>query len=99
MRSIELPITDGRPWRNTVEGGNENVMRIAADDGDGNTVSHWWDGSEVYGVDLRDTPTPCGSPTRPALRLEDGYLPVDEHGRPRTGFGDSWWLGLSVMHT
>ena len=51
---------------------------------------------------VRRPPTRCGSRTaaRAArLRLEDGYLPLDEHGRPRTGFTDSWWLGLSVMQT
>ena len=57
VRSIEVPITDGRPWRNTVDGPQENVMRIAADDGDGNAVSHWWDGSEVYGVTVGEVAT------------------------------------------
>lgn len=40
-RSIDLP---ARPDL------GEGVMRIAADRGDGNEVTHWWDGSEVYGT-------------------------------------------------
>ena len=98
--SIDLPLPPGRTWRNTVGGAEETVMRIAANDGDGNTVSHWWDGSEVYGsasataAALRE-----GGGAGARLRLEDGYLPFDEHGRPRSGFTDSWWLGLSVMQT
>ncbi|WP_353471713.1 peroxidase family protein [Salipiger sp. H15] len=62
-----------------------------------NTTSHWWDGSEVYGADperarsLRDGPR---------IRLnEKGYLPEDVNGMSMTGFNESWWMGLSVMHT
>jgi hypothetical protein len=62
----------------------------------GNTASHWWDGSEVYGTTeekakaLRDGAY---------LRLENGYLPEDVNGFEVTGFNESWWLGLSAMHT
>jgi hypothetical protein len=62
-----------------------------------NQTSHWWDGSEVYGSDeahaalLRDGAH---------LRLDrDGYLPTDLKGFEITGFNESWWLGLSTMHT
>ncbi|NJP83047.1 peroxidase, partial [Streptomyces sp. AA8] len=34
-----------------------------------------------------------------ALRLEDGHLPIGPDGIPLTGFRESWWLGLSAMHT
>ena len=33
------------------------------------------------------------------LRLVDGHLPVDLDGFAVTGFNESWWLGLSTMHT
>ena len=62
----------------------------------GNNVSHWWDGSQVYGPSaalasrLRDGPK---------LRLENGYLPTDLNGFEVTGFNESWWLGLGAMHT
>ena len=31
--------------------------------------------------------------------LENGHLPTGASGIPLTGFSESWWLGLSVMHT
>ena len=33
------------------------------------------------------------------IRLDDGYLPKDVNGINVTGFNESWWLGLSMMHT
>ena len=33
------------------------------------------------------------------IRLEDGYLPNGANGLSVTGFNESWWLGLSVLHT
>ena len=35
----------------------------------------------------------------PRIRLDDGYLPTDLQGFEVTGFNESWWLGLSAMHT
>lgn len=105
---VEIPLPDGMTWSNTPGGPPEGTMRIAgnkalSDRADGteqlfaNAASHWWDGSEVYGSDaaemraLRDGPK---------LRLtEDGYLPEDASGMELTGFNESWWLGLSGLHT
>jgi Animal haem peroxidase len=98
-RSIDIPITDGRSWRNTVDGPLEAVMRIAENRESGNTVSHWWDGSELYGVEksvamsLREP----GGGARLHLEDEDKYLPEDPGSH--SGFNDSWWLALSAMHT
>jgi len=103
---IIVPVPNGGAWQSRVDGPSEPVMRIA-----GNPPLHfapagypvfdnlstpWWDGSEVYGEtrekaqSLRD-----GA----ALRLVDGYLPKDVNGFNLTGFNESWWLGLSMMHT
>jgi hypothetical protein len=89
---------------------DEGGMRIAADCGDGNAVTHWWDGSEVYGTP--SSAEPGFGPQRPdttALRVGDtadlaldgyGCLPRDDaSGLPRTDFGEAWWLGLSVLQT
>ncbi|GGZ02318.1 peroxidase family protein [Streptomyces poonensis] len=110
-RSVEVPLPPGSdPWHNTPGGPVENVMRFAENEaveqpGGGppllfrNKVSHWWDGSEVYGTDeatarfLREPDGGAG------LRLEDGHLPSGPSGIPHTGFTDSWWMGLSAMHT
>jgi hypothetical protein len=110
VHDVEVTLPQGMPgWSNTPGGPPEPVMRIAGNvparmdppDGLGprfeNQVSHWWDGSEVYGSDggsarrLRDGAK---------LRLTPkGYLPQDTRGSEITGFGQSWWLGLSGMHT
>ncbi|WP_171175114.1 peroxidase family protein [Ruegeria sp. HKCCD8929] len=105
-----VSIPDGYPdWQNETGGDPEREMRIAGNvpkDGANdpflfaNENSHWWDGSQVYGVnskaamELRDGPK---------LRLDtfkDGdYLPENVHGFEVTGFNESWWLGLSTLHT
>jgi len=105
---IVVPLPQGMSWKNEVGGGYENVMRIAGNEvqretGDdrppiffGNAASHWWDGSEVYGPNsekankLRDGAK---------IRLDNGHLPVNVHGFEVTGFNESWWLGLSALHT
>ncbi|QES46970.1 peroxidase [Streptomyces venezuelae] len=121
VRSVEVPLPPGETWQNTPGGPREKVMRFGEDEpvhrppGSGqppivfaSSVSHWWDGSEVYGSDqvvamsLRE---PDGGPR---LRLEDGHLPNGTNGSggagglggtPLTGFTDNWWLGLSAVHT
>ncbi|WP_320773511.1 peroxidase family protein [Streptomyces sp. CRN 30] len=112
-RSVEVPMPPGSgAWQNTPGGPAENVMRFAENvDKEqpggqppivfGNTVSHWWDGSEVYGADetaARKLREPDGGAK---LRLEDGgYLPSGrQNGIPLAGFTDNWWMGLSAMQT
>ncbi|MEV7614239.1 peroxidase family protein [Streptomyces sp. NPDC089799] len=124
-RDVEVPLPPGVTWRNTPGGPPEKVMRFAENEavrlpGAGaadrpsllfeSAVSHWWDGSEVYGGDesvARSLREPGGGA---ALRLEDGHLPYVNgaggpggaggvSGLPLTGFNESWWLGLSSMHT
>ncbi len=102
---VPLP-PDAPDWTSRAGGPSERVMRIAGNkpiagggpEGPfGNQISHWWDGSEVYGSDaasanaLRD-----GAKLR---LIEPGYLPVDIRGQEVTGFNESWWLGLSGLHT
>lgn len=91
-------------WLNEFNGELEPAMRIAdnipLDPANpllfANASSHWWDGSEVYGnsrehaMKLRDGPR---------IKLDDGFLPLDVHGFELTGFNESWWMGLSVLHT
>ena len=107
---VVLPLSDGRKWRNTENGPYDDKMRIA-----GNTMKHWapagypvfenittpwWDGSEVYGNEAEKAKSLRADNGRGALiRLEDGYLPDDADGLSVTGFNESWWLGLSMLHT
>ncbi len=110
VKDVTVPLPpDAQDWVSSRGGPGERVMRIAGNEslcGDSpdapegpfaNAVSHWWDGSEVYGTDqasadkLRDGAK---------LRLRgSGYLPVDVKGQEITGFNESWWLGLSGLHT
>jgi hypothetical protein len=63
-----------------------------------NEVTHWWDGSQLYGSDVA---------TSNRLRtFEGGHLTVDSEGLLPTaadGFEDTgarnnWWVGLALMH-
>ncbi|MFI8277438.1 peroxidase family protein [Streptomyces sp. NPDC085929] len=110
-KSVEVPLPPGVTWSNTPGGRPETVMRFAENESLGaadgaappilfaNSASHWWDGSEVYGG-TKEAGTSLREPDGgAALRLEDGHLPFSPNGFPLTGFAESWWLGLSAMHT
>jgi Animal haem peroxidase/Catalase len=110
-KDVAVPLPPGMTgWSNIPGGPPEPVMRIAGNVSVGgrlpdgsrlplfrNQVSQWWDGSEVYGTDEKT-----------ALKLRDGaklrmsaegYLPLDARGAEITGFNESWWIGLSGLHT
>ena len=64
-----------------------------------NEVTHWWDGSQIYGSD-QATQDRLRSHVGGKLRIgADGRLPLDERGIEETGFTRNWWLGLSMLHT
>jgi Animal haem peroxidase/Catalase len=117
---VVVPLPPGMTWQSQIGGPSETVMRFPdnqelvpgkASKGRppilfGNTASHWWDGSEVYGPNekeataLREKVLQNGMKRAGAkLLLEDGYLPVGAKGMELTGFNESWWLGLSALHT
>jgi heme peroxidase len=67
-----------------------------------NTVTHWWDGSQIYGSTeerCRELRTSEGG----KMIVEDGRLPAEDdpglQGIDKTGFSDNYWLGLSMLHT
>ncbi|EFL18832.1 peroxidase family protein, partial [Streptomyces sp. C] len=67
-----------------------------------NTVSHWWDGSQIYGSDeARCRSLRTGEHGR--LIVDGGRLPADP--RPgmdcldATGMNSDYWSGLSLLHT
>ena len=110
-KDVEVPLPPGMTgWSNTPGGPPEPVMRIAGNVSVGgnlpdgsqlplfrNQVSHWWDGSEVYGAD-QDTALKLRNGAKLQLSAE-GYLPEDKRGAEITGFNESWWIGLSGLHT
>jgi hypothetical protein len=103
---IEVPLEKGDDW-------GENPMKVrqtrdpeaeAKDLPPGyiNTVTHWWDGSQIYGSTeehCRELRTGEGG----KMIVEDGRLPNETKpgldGIDRTGFNDNYWVGLSMLHT
>ncbi|HEX8053877.1 MAG TPA: peroxidase family protein [Thermoleophilaceae bacterium] len=105
--TMDVPLEPGDDW-------HEDPMRVrrtvsvpsGEDNGDGsvnfgNTETHWWDGSQLYGV---------GIEKQNQLRtFQDGKLKIgddgrmlpdpDEDGVDLTGFNENWWFGLSCLHT
>ncbi|MCY4369341.1 MAG: peroxidase [bacterium] len=64
-----------------------------------NEVTHWWDGSQIYGSD-QETLDRLRTGTGGRLRLDDaGHLPLDDKGIEETGFTRNWWIGLTMLHT
>ncbi len=64
-----------------------------------NEVTHWWDGSQLYGSD-QDTVSHLRSGVDGHLRLNpDGTLPLNNKGLEETGFTRNWWIGLTLLHT
>ncbi|MBV9351025.1 MAG: peroxidase [Mycobacterium sp.] len=65
-----------------------------------NEVTHWWDGSQIYGSD-QITQDRLRSNRFGKMNLgNDGLLPVDSStGVEDAGFMRSWWVGLSMLHT
>ena len=64
-----------------------------------NEVTHWWDGSQIYGSD-QATQDHLRSGLLGKMRLNsDGTLPVDGKGIEETGFTRNWWVGVSMLHT
>jgi hypothetical protein len=65
-----------------------------------NEVTHWWDGSQLYGSD-EATQRSVRSGVLGKLGVTDeGLLPIDPAtGMERTGFSRNWWVGLGMLHT
>ena len=106
---VRVPLPETYPdWHNTPGGTGEREMRIAGNkaaiERDGlqvafaNQVSHWWDGSEIYGADAKLAAT-LREDGSSRIRLDANYLPADISGMNITGFNNSWWLGLAGLQT
>jgi hypothetical protein len=64
-----------------------------------NEVTHWWDGSQIYGSDWK-TLARLRSGRDGKLRIEpDGRLPLGTNDVEDVGFVRNWWVGLSMLHT
>ena len=102
-----VPLRDDDPWPSHPM----SILRTTHDptrtsDSDGlpptylNKVTHWWDGSQVYGSDAA-TQAKLRSGKDGKLNIgSDGLLPTDpDTSIEITGLSGNWWIGLSLMHT
>lgn len=77
-----------------------------------NDVTHWWDGSQIYGSSKAETDALRSfSNGKMTMVVVDGreILPKNStlnvamnrqnQGYEATGFRDNWWVGLSMLHT
>jgi len=104
-RMIEIALAPGDNWP-------EKPMRVPRTPDDptrkrgaatpptfSNRVTHWWDGSQLYGSDeagMRKVRTGQGGRIHVGQDLK---LPMDPDTRiDLTGFFDNWWMGLSLLH-
>ncbi|HLZ07223.1 MAG TPA: peroxidase family protein, partial [Chloroflexota bacterium] len=64
-----------------------------------NVVTHWWDGSQIYGSD-ENTLNALRSGVGGRMAIEpNGFLPLDPKlGVDLTGVNGNWWVGLSLLH-
>lgn len=64
-----------------------------------NEVTHWWDGSQIYGVTAEENAALRTGVDGKMKVQADGKLPVNPAtGIDLTGFFDNWWIGLSMLH-
>ncbi len=78
-----------------------------------NEVTHWWDGSQIYGSN-QEQQDQVRSFSMGKLRTVkyqgkellpervDNFNPLNNRqnqGTEVTGFNDNWWVGLSMLHT
>ncbi|MGA8261205.1 MAG: peroxidase family protein [Arenicellales bacterium] len=62
-----------------------------------NEVTHWWDGSQVYGSDPKIQHR-LRSHVDGKLAMAEGLLPC-RSGVEDVGFVRNWWVGLGMLHT
>ena len=109
---LEVPLPEGDDWptdpmyvRRTVSvpahgqatsnGGSNGSIDF------GNTETHWWDGSQLYGTS-KEKQDQIRAFRDGKLKLgERDRLPEDpdQPGVDATGFNENWWFGLSCVHS
>ncbi len=106
---IEIPLAEDDPARQRFRQQNMFVGRTQPDPtrqdlGETtpltfvNEVTHWWDGSQIYGSD-QETQTRLRSHVDGMLRLDDDHtLPEGHGGVEDSGMVRNWWVGLAMLH-
>jgi hypothetical protein len=63
-----------------------------------NEVTHWWDGSQLYGSNVSTSNRLRSFQGGRLIVTPEGLLPTGADGFEDTGFRNNWWLGLGLMH-
>ncbi len=63
-----------------------------------NEVTHWWDGSQVYGSSTAKTNSLRSFKGGKLTVDNNGNIPLGGDGVEKTGFNRNWWVGLSLLH-
>ena len=103
----KVPLSDDDPWPEhpmTVLRTQHDTSRTSDSDGlpptFRNLVTHWWDGSQLYGSDAATLAKVRSGQDGKLTIGSDGLLPADPNsGVEITGVNGNWWIGLSLMHT
>lgn len=118
QRTMKIPETNIPEDRRVGKDGTWTIASTLPDDGKfrpeakgprpskthRNMVSHWWDGSQIYGWDAQSQARVRDPRDRAKLRLDgQGLLPRTEipgrTAQETAAFFDNWWVGLSLLHT
>jgi tetratricopeptide (TPR) repeat protein len=99
-RYLQTKLVIGRTQVDPTRGGPTRMGKEPAKTTFLNEVTHWWDGSQIYGSD-QDTQDRLRSKDSGKMQLNpNGTLPVDPKTRVEdAGFVRNWWVGLSMLHT
>ena len=106
---IEIPLDDDDPARMRYHQTNMFVGRTQPDptrleSGEEtpvtfiNEVTHWWDGSQIYGSDQETQDRLRSGVDGKLLLNDDGTLPVGAKGVEDSGMVRNWWVGLAMLH-
>jgi hypothetical protein len=63
-----------------------------------NEVTHWWDGSQLYGSNLATSNRLRTFEGGHLIIDDEGLLPEAQDGFEDTGVRNNWWIGLGLMH-
>ena len=103
---LEVPLAEGDDWGREPDAGRRTTGtptdRRKLPPTYVNTVTHWWDGSQIYGSsEERNRELRTGEDGK--MIVEDDRLPGgttrSSTASTMTGFSDNYWVGLSMLHT
>jgi hypothetical protein len=109
-RTAQIPLAEDDPLRSygidhlTIHPSEPDPTRRAEDEGLPptflNEVTHWWDGSQLYGSDWETQQRVRSMEGGKLTVTDEGTLPTDaDSGTELTGFTRNWWVGVGLLHT